>query len=191
MAGTGSVGFNSAHLQAAEKADEASATWIDITGFSDWDPRVNTTSTDIEADGGTYETVWGATTGEGTVTVVDMEPATLTLTNGGTMISDTAGGIDTVDLAGSYVAPPVMLADWVPNVGKKHNPAIAGLRTVLLNATLSPWRRSAGQGSTHTWTSDLRFSGTDTEPTIRYQWLKTAPTFTDGVMPVPAPVTTP
>lgn len=189
MAGTGSVGFNSAHLQFAEKESLATATWVDIPGFSEWDPRVNTDSTDIAADGGTYETVFGATRGEGTVTAVDMNPTVMAGTNGGTVITDTSGGIDTVDLAGQYVAPPIMLSDWVPNVGQKNNPDVAGLRTVLLNASLSPWRRSAGQGTTHNWTTDLRFSGTDEEPTIRYQWLQAAPTFTDGVMDVPAPST--
>ena len=98
---------------------------------------------------------------------------------------------DTVDLATQYIAPPIMLSDWVPNVGQKNNPDIAGLRTVLLNASLSPWRRSAGQSTTHNWTTDLRFSGTDEEPPIRYQWLQAAPTFTEGVMDVPEPVSTP
>ncbi len=187
----GSVGFHSAHLQVAEKVELGTAVWIDVPGFTEWDPRVNTSSTDIEADGGVYETVYGATSGEGTVTAVDMTPTIQVATNGGVAISDTTGGIDTVDLAGSYIAPPIMLADWVPNVGKKHNPDIAGLRTVLLNANLSPWRRSGGQASTHNWTADLKFSGTETEPIIRYQWLKTAPVFTAGVMPVPVPVSTP
>lgn len=187
MAGTGAVGFNSAHLQFAQKAPLSDATWIDIPGFTEWSPQATTDSTDIAADGGTYETVYGATRGEGTVTTVDMTPVVMAETNGGTAVSDTAGGIDTVDLASQYIAPPLMMSDWVPNVGRKNNPDVAGLRTVLLNASLSQWRRSSGQGTTHNWTADLRFSGTETEPIIRYQWLQAAPTFTDGVMDVPEP----
>lgn len=185
MAGTGSVGYNLNHVQIGTD-DGSTVTWLDAPGSRSWEPGVSADSSDERADGQVYVTAYSSPVGEGDLVIIDMNSGVMAAVNA-TEVSSYGTAPDTITraaLAGNYVPEPFAIADWVPNIDGAHNPDVAGMRTIVPNATAQPATRSSGQESIVEWTVATKFTPSADNELIIYEWLASDPVFTDGVMPV-------
>lgn len=180
------VGYNLTHLQVAAK--QAVPTYIDVPGAMSWEPAITADTEEIRADGAVYTTAYSAPSGEGDLTFIDMKSNVVVVINGG-VVSTSGTAPNTItryEQQGTYVPPAFIIADWVPNIDRGHDPNVAGMRTSVPNATSAPVTRTSGQETAFEWTAATRFTAASTTaPMIIYEWLETAPTFTGGVIPGP------
>lgn len=174
--------YNLQHLQVA--AAGASPTYSDVNYATTFEPTITQDSETLNADGRKAIIVQGAPEGGGTIGFASAELDTIAIMTGGTVsTSGTAGTlIDRLEFKGSTVAPTVIYSAWLPNVDP--NSDMAGLRVTLPAATTSVPSVQFGQETWSEFSADIGFVANDDDVMMIWESVATAPTFTNGVMPV-------
>lgn len=183
MAGT--TGYNLSHMQVAPNV--ASPTFKDINYSISLDATIDQSDEKFQADGMNVESTFGPREGSGSVSFGSIDPSTIATMTGDTFATAGSAGTslrDRISFKGGTVPPSVILLGWVRNVSSKS--AFKGTVIIIPNAKIAVPNVSFEQSSWSEMESDITFDPNANGDMLIWENVETEPTFTSGVMAMPA-----